>query len=277
LVIGAVISSSGFLIQMYAIAPLLFGITYLGFEMILSKNKRKLILVSGLIILVLISVSLKNIWEVVVAHESRPKQLELLSISIDMLPFYLNVWFYLFFPIIIVTLVLLAKIKTIFQETFLSTEYKQFWFIIFFQACFLIILSFFYQWEESRFSYSYSGLIYLSLLPFGIVVTQKFSKNVKKIAAISFLITSILFSFVFTPANPWSMKLSEIDMFNPWILQLYPTNNKYEWVDILISENCNVNFQKISEESLSNVLSKQTELSSYESVVVEFSLRNCLI
>lgn len=276
LAVGAILSSFGFLIQMYAIAPLLFGLTYQLFKSFSNRNIKNYLLVSGLIFLALISLLLKNMWEVIVAHESRPKQLELLSISIDMFPFYMSVWFYLFFPIIIATLLLAKQIKDLFQVTFLSHEYKQYWFIIFFQACFLLILSFFYQWEESRFSYSYSGLIYLSLIPFGVTVTQKCSKNVKKIASSSFLISSILIGIVFTPANSWSMKLFEIDKFNPWFLQLYPTNQQYEWVENLISENCKIGNQNKIDEPTNSILTAYTDISSYEKVIIEFSLKNCL-
>lgn len=200
------------LCQTYAMIPALLSIGFLFLKIILTKEsswslgswlqkKRplmellKLVVTTGVIfVLALWS------WQQSIPHQRTPMNFSLIKINFNMFTFYKDTWSYYFFPFLSIFYLLFKCRKEIFIR--LSDQNK----ILFLIIGAHLLLVFFYQWPESRFSFLFWP--YFIILMFNFIFENNFLKN--KFSTVFFISFLFIQCFLSYPDNEWQPSLSSL-------------------------------------------------------------------
>lgn len=283
--VGILAALLGSLNQIYVLAPLLTLIVISVWGAVSSpENRPRWVLIGSVsTIAILIFAALKLIWQQRMPHTSVPSQIELLEPSLRMIPFYLNVWFYAFAALAVLTVLLFKRASptTRLNTWFVNSSVKNLGTIhLIATTAGLFIFSIFYQWPESRFSYSYTGLFYMIFA----ILLSKFAVDARGLEPTSqgfplirsIALGTLVFSLMFTPQNFWTMNLNQVAPFNPWFAaspEELGTKNLV-WLDKLSDEPCIDDENRIPGVLVENGV---TDLYLYETNVLTFALKNCLL
>jgi hypothetical protein len=208
----------GALTQTYACIPLLIGLSLiLIFD--IHENKDWLRSSISLVISVLTIFSLKTIWSSAIEHESTPQSFSLIKLNLQMLGFYLNLWCISFIPLAPFLLPLVIK-KNQIEYKFL----KPFLFLATTTICFMI-LTFFYQWKEARFTFIYFPVVILTLI-FTILFFKGTMLHFSKTFCFFVLSISFVSGMVITPKDMWQPQMNglSLDPQNSWLAQAFYTD-----------------------------------------------------
>ena len=191
-------------VQTYALIPVLVGIAVLLIKALALRNKKDflkaiLILILSLILYVVFSYA----WYRFIPHEDTPTTFKYLKLSIDMFPFYVNVWGYYFLPFLplILGLFMVDKKKILKDDFLLSLWLSVFAFML---------LAFFYQWKESRFTFIFWPLFVTAIFKTFLTIKNEFDVVKKVLLFISAFM--IVFQSFFMVANEWRPDLREISV-----------------------------------------------------------------
>ena len=189
----------------------------------------------------LFSLLLIKIWRDLNDHIMVPNQLSLLKISFDMFPFYAHTLTFVFLPLLMV-LALSSFLPKV--ETNLVTFQK----LSLISGVFLISSALFYQWPESRFTYSGIALITLAILPIALkridsYLNLKVVTTMNKLGLRLMLIATLVLLASFGPANPWQPRWDQIQIGRTWPNEMfydYSNEVKSNYRDVLreIKDDC---------------------------------------
>lgn len=201
------------LFQIYTLYPivLLLLFTTILFQqnqITLKKEylKKLIIMTSGGLVLGLF---LRYFWYILIEHQSTPNQFDLIFFSLKNLRFYINTWTWLLSPIFLsgFFFMLIKKVKILKTDIFI-------WYTV---VLFLIyaVSIFFYDWQESRFSYF---LVALLCVLFTMILSKERKEKINNFVTINLVILALIFGSVFTPTNKWAPEIGKSVMWRPWIL-----------------------------------------------------------
>lgn len=202
------------LCQTYAMIPagILLGIACLNF--LTKKNY-----LSSLKLILLVSIAgiayIATItsWFNFLPHKITPANFSLLQVNLNMLGFYFNTWGYYFLPLLPVSYLLLKNIQSL-KFSLLITS-------LIIIILIHMLLAFFYQWPESRFSFLFWP--YLVVLTLLLLDQIDFTKN-KTSLYLSLLILIIQIFFTSIP-NEWQPKLKELKYSDGIFVRYFKTQS----------------------------------------------------
>ena len=156
---------------------------------------------SSLLIFLLFSL----LWYGFIPHVSTPVTFGLLDIySFAMAKFYFHLWIYYFFPFMpLMIIALWVDRKLFFEDPFLISLWLSV--IAFF------VLTFFYQWPESRFTFIYWHLFVIALFKTYLYVDNR-KHQFYKAFFLGFASGLIIFQGLFLSVNEWQPSLHEISV-----------------------------------------------------------------
>ena len=166
------------------------------------------------ILAILISFIVRKIWSLQIGHESVPANFSLLKFNINMFNFYINTWVVIFIPFIISLLYFsfinpVAIVKSIKQYFFKSGLYI---------SIIVGIFIFFYQWNESRFSYLLFIFVMINIIVF---FGKELLSNHKNHLLILTAILTIFFNIIWAPKENWQPRVGESKFLRPWVTERY--------------------------------------------------------
>jgi len=175
----------------------------------------------------LISLLIIGAWREWNAHLTVPSQINLLKLSFDMFPFYGHTLTLLFLPLFMVSIIAICLPRV---RVGISSFEK----LIFLMGFALLVSSMFYQWPESRFTYSGVALVYLAGLPLALKTIDSYLISLKGLSKVAravplTLSLSLLSLLLFGPANPWQPRLEQVQIGHTWpieVLNDYSNNPK---------------------------------------------------
>jgi hypothetical protein len=207
------LGSIGALFQLYTLYPILL---LLFFIIILFQQKqinlkreylKKLFIITsaGLIL----GLFLRYFWYSLIEHQSTPKQFELIVFSLKNLMFYVNTWSWLLAPIFLSGLyfVIIKKVKIVKKEVFK-------WYLITLSTIYATSI-FFYDWQESRFSYFLVALLFVLFI---VIISKEKREVTTNFISVNLVVLALIFGSIFTPTNKWAPEIGESVMWRPWIL-----------------------------------------------------------
>jgi len=211
----------GALTQTYACIPLLIGLSLiLIFD--IYENKRWIRQSIALVLTVFTIAFLKIIWRTLIEHESTPQSFSLIKLNLQMTSFYLNVWCISFFPLAPFLLPLVIRKNQI--------EYKllkPFLFLASTTICFMM-LTFFYQWKEARFTFIYFPVVICTLI-LAILFFKGAKLFLNKTFCFFVLVISFVSGMIIIPKNMWQPQINGLSLNpkNSWLAQaLYTEPNQ---------------------------------------------------
>lgn len=192
LMLSSLVALIASLVQTYALIPFLIYITYYIFKNLYCLRFCQSI--KALLTILLITILYFFIlffWRHFVPHLSTPDNFNLLKFSTSMYSFYLNSFVYFFAPFLAAYFVFGSFVLTTsrFVFTFLLTVLFVF-----------VIISFFYQWPETRFIYFYYPWFLLFFFK-----SVKFQNQTK--VAIFFVIASF-----WAPPSYWNFEVNQVQL-----------------------------------------------------------------
>jgi hypothetical protein len=203
LVLSVVVAVIAGMTQTYALIPYLV-ICGMGTLLYFGENKSRAIKYLGAAIAVsFLFVSLTALWRWVMPHGMTPSNFDLLKLSTGMFGFYVNTWSYYFFP--------LGMFFIIFRRYKIVFDFKNLVVVSTAVIVFLfVMLSFFYQWPEARFTYYFWP--WLMILIFIIVQVQT-RKGVYLLSVLMLMIVAL------APDNYWSpsWKSVRVEVIHNWV------------------------------------------------------------
>jgi hypothetical protein len=155
---SAALASIAGLTQTYGIIPFCTTGTVLVLWGYLKSREVNRVMIAAVIAVPLSTFSLLKSWQLAIPHGLRPPQFELMQLSFDMLPFYLNVWSTTF-PILLPLLALTYKFRRDRGIRIAPLEAGMLASVLAF-----VLLSFFYQWPESRFTFIYLSIVTVAII-----------------------------------------------------------------------------------------------------------------
>ena len=166
------------------------------------------------ILAILISFIVRKIWSLQIGHESVPANFSLLKFNINMFNFYVNTWVVFFIPFIISLLYYsfinpVAIVKSIKQNFIESGLY-----ISIIVGTFI----FFYQWNESRFSYLLFIFVMINIIVF---FGKELLSNHKNHLLILTAILTIFVNTIWAPKDNWQPRVGESKFLRPWVTERY--------------------------------------------------------
>ena len=214
--ISSVVFFIGSIFQFYAFAGFIFSI-------ILAKSWPKDLSVKIFRIFIIILASTASIcttvvWRQSIPHLSVPSQFDLLEVSLNMLPFYSEVWASAF-VVPLLALIGFAKLESI-RRAIRSVHIRYF---LFFGLCFLT-MAFFYQWPDARIAYSGVSFLLIALITLLLVsispATGKTSSKGPRVSESIWGVTVFIIALTvfLAPKDYWSPKLIETRPLNTWSL-----------------------------------------------------------
>lgn len=241
ILIPSVVFFVGSIFQFYTFAGFIFSI-------ILAKswpNAMSARVLRSFIVVLAATASICTtiIWRQSIPHLSVPSQFDLLEVSLNMLPFYSEVWASAF-VVPLLALIGFAKLENI-RRAVRSPQIRYF---LFFGFSFLA-MAFFYQWPDARIAYSGISFILMALITMFLVslssTTEKMSSKGPRVSEgiwgiTLFIITLTIF---LAPKDYWSPKLLETRPLNTWSLLMireFFLNDYSNYKDIagIISNSC---------------------------------------
>jgi len=161
LVVVCLFSLGAALVQTYGLIPLL---VLSAFDLVRDWLRAKpldLRLVIGVFLTTFMFVSMLWLWTSLIPHLDRPNQFSLLKLSTAMSPFYLRTWvfaFGLFIPLLLISM--LQRMSHKLSAVIKGGAAQSLGMLI---LAFMTI-TFFYQWEESRFTFIYQPVFFAWIL-----------------------------------------------------------------------------------------------------------------
>lgn len=217
---------------------------------------------------IFIIVAVRSYWNFLIPHKSVPLNLELIKFNFNMFNFYLNTWFVMFMPLVIpVIIFVMPRIK----KDFLYNLSKE---SLFFKSNVLVIalITFFYQWAESRFSYL------LFIFTFVLVIyTVRNNEKIWKDFLYLCTVLTILFSVFWSPTNKWQPRVGETVFFRPWIVERYWETVPFKYYVELRESYCGISGASEKEkrwEQINNSDILRLVVPVRETAL--FGIRNCL-
>lgn len=218
------------LFQLYTLYPIIILIVFLALRARDSNINRnyQIKVITYLLMGALTGFLLRQLWYELITHNSSPNQLALISINFNNLNFYLNTWGWLLAPVLISSTIYLIITKKS------NLNLNSFTLYIFTLTLLYALSIFFYNWQESRFSYFLVGIFYICL---AILVESEKRKWLTNLLAFMVISLALIFGSIFTPTNKWAPQIGESVLFRPWILhgfwgsppyaEYVATKNKY--------------------------------------------------
>ncbi len=277
---GAGLSLISGLFQTYGLAPILVFAAVHTFRAIrFPQSLRSNLAVASLVIgsLAMFFV-VRSAWLSLIPHDSVPAQAELLELSLDMASFYSNLWPFLLSPMLLTIFVAFSSARNrspIMASKPLAKPSIQFLLAL---GMGLLLSTFFYQWPESRFSYTYIGVLtMLVVLLFAAKAeTSPKEKMAKSALPIRFFAASTILVFVFyAPDDPWKPKIGEFSAFGIWPLEL-THSPQYVWYTELREGLCIPGTALKSTAEVSKVFGDKGIEDPYTRNTGIFALSNCL-
>lgn len=270
--------------QLYGLAP---ALAYLTFTLYLwatrehqTIKKIKPILFASGVAAIAAVLLMRQLWESSIPHGSTPAMLDLLAINLNMTTFYLEVWLFTFSPILlaVITFSSLGRWPLIIKNLARPAKSGAALFGLGFLG--LGLFSFFYQWPESRFTYTYAGLLTVSvmfLLTRSSKLATELSPDSDKVdtSARTMFSAALLVGLVLTPANLWAPSHAAISIFTPWFETSSVGNTRFDEFEALVEESCRGNQLSLDSKKAAAAVTA-LEFSPYEGNIALFGLENCL-
>ena len=219
---AALIGALAGITQTYGMIPMLIIGCFFGGRYLLSRRTISVWATPLLAALItgLLGFGLQKLWAGIIPHGMQPETFGLLKPSLGMLPFYANVWpltFGLFVPVLlwaIVGFLLGRRVPSVEALALLATVGA------------FALLSFCYQWPESRMTYIYFPLFILMVLALRLDPTCQHgpaaaTRNKGALAATSGAV--ILATFTIVPGDYWRPSIAGM-RFAPaetWLLSTF--------------------------------------------------------
>ena len=237
--VGLILGIIATTFQIYAFSIflcLILGITLSG-----SSKKMKIRRFCEVVFAILISLLIIRIWRDWNAHLTVPSQINLLKNSFEMFPFYGHTLTLIFLPLFLISVIAVCLPKV---KINILTSQK----LYFLVGASLITVAMFYQWPESRFTYSGVALIYIAILPIALktidsYMNQKADRQMNAKAIQALLVSILTIFMLFGPSNPWQPRWDQIQIGQTWpneVLYDYSNDVKSSYRDILreIKDDC---------------------------------------
>ena len=191
--------------QTYGLISPLIGISVLFFIVVKDKNismlKRMFYI---LFISVIFWALILFFWYRFIPHHSIPTTFGLIKLSLDMSSFYFNTWSYFFLHFIpLLFVVIFVDKNTIIRDSFLVS--------LWLSVVSFMVLAFFYQWRDSRFTFLFWHLFVVAIFK-----TYSYVKKHRGFKVIMLGLASMLIVFqsFFLSADEWQPNLRKITI-NP--------------------------------------------------------------
>lgn len=277
---GALLSLGSGLFQTYGLAPILvFAVMHFA-RAIRSPQSKQVNLAVGTSVIASLSLFflVRFTWLSLIPHNSVPSPEKLLKLTLDMLPFYSNLWPFLLAPMLLA--IFLAFAGSRYRSSMrgsgsLSRPQTQFTLAL---GMGLLVLAVLYQWPESRFSYTYLGTLtmFVALLfAFETEASSEDTKEKSKAPIRFFAAASIVIFSLYAPNNPWQPKTGEFSLFGIWPVSLVDSS-QYSWYIELREENCEPGAASKSTYEISKVFDDNGIVDPYTRNIGIFALSNCL-
>lgn len=239
---GLTLSFAGSLMQMYGLAaiPGFVIALYVYYQTKQIRLSRFLILLAASILTIGLFWAANTAWNLSITHQTRPLQLELLKFSTNMLPFYSNVWATMYLPwLVLFAFALFRHGISFVARTTRAISTNPSILILVSTAVLLIAAAFFYQWPESRFSYSYfwSLAALISILAFGTVGKELNKYGVAGVAFV-WLLFSCIWSLLCAPTNYWAPVVGSYQNTSYWWNMGKNSGSPYSWFEQKTAETC---------------------------------------
>lgn len=254
--------------QLYTLFPILFIIIFLIIKIkIAQKNnnyyKKALFYVTiGLIAGIL----LRQLWYKFIDHASTPNQLSLIDFNLANFNFYVNTWGWLIAPLLFLYLIFYLFLKKIKIRKNLFSN-----FIISLTLVYSAAI-FFYDWQESRFSYFLVGILFIC---FSIIVSGENRKPMLNTLGVASISIALIFGSVYTPENKWAPKIGESVLWRPWILHGFWGSPPYAEYVVARNKYCVEN--KFVSSSAEDVVKNEMPLiTNSDPDIGIFAIKNCL-
>lgn len=256
--------------QFYTLFGLLFLFipNHIKINDIFFRLKQKNFIITALAIL--ISIMIRKIWSLQIGHESVPANFSLLKLNINMFNFYLNTWVVIFIPLIISILYFLfinpiMVVKSIKQNIMKSGLYISF---------IVGIFIFFYQWNESRFSYLLFILVTINMIIFfGKRMLVKHKNHLLVLTAI----LTIFFNIFWSPKDNWQPRVGESKFLRPWVTERYWERVPFAYYVDIRDKHCLSNENSATIVQVNDLLELDLmELPAPVRDTARFGIENCL-
>jgi hypothetical protein len=277
---GAALSLVSGLFQTYGLATILvFAAVHTLRAIRVPQSPRVNVYVASLVIGCLsVFFIARSAWLTLIPHDSVPSQAELLKLSLDMVVFYSNLWPFLLTPLLLTVFVTLSRPRyrrSIMARKPLSRPSIQFALAL---GMGLLFLTFLYQWQESRFSYTYVGALTMLVVLLFAVEAEAIprEKNEKSALPIRlFAASSIVVFSLYAPTDAWKPKIGEFSTFGIWPLSL-AHSPQYVWYLELREGSCAAGAALKSRDEISTLFDEKGIEDPYTRIIGIFALSNCL-
>jgi hypothetical protein len=156
-------------------------------------------------------------YENVVPHIATPANFSLLDLSLNMSSFYFNTWAITFGPVLLFVFSILSLNRRKHFSSFLKHVFLNRDLI---PGYFILMLIFFYQWPESRFTYIAYAIIAPILLVRSVDKISQLQQAFKVSTLHSFIFfVALISTLLLYPKDSWKPKLSDISPGKVWIAQ----------------------------------------------------------
>ncbi len=148
----------GALTQTYAAIPFLVGTGVFALEGLLREHRLRFELVWAVCALAALVAVVQWAWQTAIPHQQTPPNWAYLAFSFKMIGFYAKVWGYVFLPLIPLSIIAVMLVGG--KRVLASPSC---WFLGMTVLGFMLI-TFFYQWPDSRFTAVYEPIAFLTVL-----------------------------------------------------------------------------------------------------------------
>jgi hypothetical protein len=258
------------LFQLYALYPLLILIPFLFLLFFTFKDSDQRAAVKNSLIAVLsgllIGLSLRQLWYYMIPHDGSPNQFGLVGFSYNNIYFYFNTWAWLIGPILFMLLIIFSFLRFKIKAKSLFSYYVMVLFLIY------GVSIFFYDWQESRFSYF---LTTFSFVIFALTLSKITSPGLVNTLSLSLAFLILVFGSILTPTNKWAPEIGEYVYFRPWILHGFWGSPPYaEYVNTKLTYCKDGKLQvNLTEEFVNQ---QMPLISRSDPALGKFALENCL-
>lgn len=193
------------LVQTYGMIPFLMlaGLKFL--DQYFYRNKIDYRLLLTMLLLFVSWLAIQTLWASIIPHDGRPKTFSLLRLNFDMASFYANVWVFSLLPLL--PFLLYGIKSTKYNGKYLQVLWIKLSLIV---ASFMLI-TFFYQWSESRFTAFYIPIFVVALMSLAadLIKQGRPAKLVYCLLSLSGLLYGLI-GITLAPPNYWQPELKTI-------------------------------------------------------------------
>lgn len=201
------------LTQYYALVPFL---VIAGWLFVRTLHARQPVwtlgLASGFVLLAVLGMHAG--WRMAIPHDGSPEPFRLFQFSADMASFYGHTWIFVLGVFIPIGIALLGRWRVIATNPIA-------------QACWLAALallagSFFYQWEESRFTLASSAMVVVALVVSASIAEARSASRSMRASFIVSALLALVVGLSFVPETYWRPNLRTIEIApeRSWAAQL---------------------------------------------------------